>query len=96
MSKYLLKFIKYIMTSSKEWTGVWLLSYRDVYLLSTSISRENIDVDIVLSIELAIRLDTTTSIKTYIKRATTDEDILGICKETQPRLLSLLAIGDSQ
>ena len=72
------------------------MSYRDVYLLSTSISRENIDVDIVLSIELTIKLDTTTSIKTYIKRATTDEDILGIRKETQPRLLSLLAIGDSQ
>ena len=94
MDKYLLKFIKYIMTSSEEWTGVWLLSYRNVYLHSTSISRENIDI--VLSIELVINLDTTTITKTYIKRATSDEDILSICKETHPRLLSLLTIGDSQ
>jgi hypothetical protein len=56
MSKYLLKFIKYILPSSKDWTGVGLLSYRDVYLHSTSISRENIDI--VLSIELALKSQT--------------------------------------
>jgi HD superfamily phosphohydrolase len=54
MSKYLLKFIKYILPSSKDWTGVGLLSYRDVYLHSTSISRENI----VLSIELVLKSQT--------------------------------------
>ena len=94
MSKYLLKFIKYIMTSSKEWTGVWLLGYRDLYLHSTSISRENIDI--ILSIELVTKMDTTTITKTYIKRTTSDDNILSIRKETHPRLLSLLTIGDSQ
>ena len=49
MSKYHLKFIKYILSSSKEWTGVGLLNYRDVYLLSNSISRENIEI--ILSVE---------------------------------------------
>ena len=43
MSKYHLKFIKYILPSSKDWAGVGLLSYRDVYLHSASISRENIE-----------------------------------------------------
>jgi hypothetical protein len=56
MSKYLLKFIKYILPSSKDWTGVGPLSYRDVYLHSTSISRENIDI--VLSIELVLKSQT--------------------------------------
>ena len=45
MGKYRLKFIKYISVSCKDWTGEWLLSYRDY----TSISRENI-----LSIELVL------------------------------------------
>ena len=49
MSKYHLKFIKYILSSSKEWTGVGLLNYRDVYLLYASISRENIEI--ILSVE---------------------------------------------
>ena len=53
MSKYLLKFIKYIFPSSEDWTGVGHLSYRDVYLHHTSISR----VDI-LSIELVLKLQT--------------------------------------
>ena len=57
MSKYLLKFIKYILSSSKDWTGVGLLSYRDVYLHSTNINRKNI----VLYIELALEPDTTTT-----------------------------------
>jgi hypothetical protein len=35
-------------------------------------------------------------IKTYYKIATSDEDILGIRKETRRRLLSLLIISDSQ
>ena len=50
MSKYLVKFIKYILTSSKDWAGVGLLSYRDVYMHSTSISK-----DIVLCIELVLK-----------------------------------------
>ena len=49
MSKYHLKFIKYILSSSKEWAGVGLLNYRNVYLLSASISRENIEI--ILSVE---------------------------------------------
>ena len=53
MSKYLLKFIKYISPSSKDWTGVGLLSYRNVYLHSTSIIRDNI-----LSIELVLKSQT--------------------------------------
>ena len=38
----------------------------------------------------------TTTTKTYYKSATRDESILGIRKETRPRLLSLLIVGDSQ
>jgi hypothetical protein len=53
MSKYLLKFIKYILPSSKYWTGFGLLNYRDGCRLSTSISRENIDI-VILSIELVL------------------------------------------
>ena len=53
MCKYLLKFTKYILPSSKDWTGVGLLSYRNVYMCPTSISRENIQV--VLSIELILK-----------------------------------------
>ena len=56
MTKYLLKFIKYILPSGKDWTGVRLLRYRDVYLNSTSTSRENIDI--VLSIELELKSQT--------------------------------------
>ena len=55
------------------------MNYRDIYLDSTSISRENIDI--VLYIELVLKLDTTTT-NTYYKRATSDVDILGIGKET--------------
>ena len=54
MTKYLLKIIKYILLSSKDWARVRLLSYRDVYVHSTSIIWENIDI--VLSIKLALRL----------------------------------------
>ena len=50
MSKYLLKFIKYILPSSKDWTGVGHLSY---YLHTNSISRENI-----LSIKLVLKSQT--------------------------------------
>ena len=53
MSKYHLKFIKYILSSSKERSGIGLLSYGDVYPLSTNISREN--TDIILSIELVLK-----------------------------------------
>ena len=49
MSKYLLKFIKYILSSSKDWTGVGHLNYRD----STIISRNNI-----LSIESVLKNQT--------------------------------------
>ena len=38
----------------------------------------------------------TTTRKTYYKSATCDESILGIRKETRPRLLSLLIISDCQ
>ena len=93
MDKYLLKFIKYILPSSKEWAGVGLLSYINVHLHSTSISRENIDI--VLYIKLVLKSDTTIT-KTYSKRATSDDKILGILKETQLQLLSLLIIRDSQ
>ena len=44
MTKYLLKLVKYISPSSKDQTRVGPLSYRDVYLIPTSISRENIDI----------------------------------------------------
>jgi hypothetical protein len=50
MSKYLLKFIKYILPSSKDWTGVRPLSYRDV---SPSFIREDI-----LSLELVPKSQT--------------------------------------
>ena len=84
MSKYLLKFIEYILPSSKDCTGVGLLSHREVYPHSTGISKENI----ILSIEL--KLKPLTQTKTYYcKRTTRDEGILGIRKETRARLLSL-------
>ena len=69
------------------------MSYRDVYLRSTSISRENIDN--VLYIELVLKSDTVTT-ETYRKRATGDKDILGIRKQTQPRFLSLLSLAISK
>ena len=69
------------------------MSYRDVYLHSISISRENIDN--VLYIELVLKSDTVTT-ETYCNRATSDKDILGICKQTQPRFLSLLIINNIQ
>ena len=53
MSKYLLKYIKYISSSSKDWTRVGHLSYRDVYQHTISISRENI-----LSIKLMLKSQT--------------------------------------
>jgi hypothetical protein len=93
MTKYHLKFIKYILPSSKDWTRVGLLSYRDVHLHSSSISRENIDI---LSIDLALNHGQTTTTKTYCKRATSDENILGIRKETRARLLNLLIVGDNR
>ena len=43
MNKNIHKFVKYIFPSCKEWTGVWLLMYRDLHLSITSIGRENID-----------------------------------------------------
>ena len=92
MTKYPLKLVEYILPSSKDWTRVRFLSYRDFYLHSASISRENI-VDIVLS-RISTKITDTT--KTYCKRATSDEGILGICKETRRRLLSLLIVGDSR
>ena len=55
MTKYLLKFIEYILPSSKDWTGVGLLSYRDGYLHVTSISRENIDIVLYIELELKSR-----------------------------------------
>ena len=88
MSKYLLKFLNYILPSGKDWTRVGLLRYRDVYLHSTIISRENI-----LSIELVLKSDITTT-KTY-KSAVSDEDILSI-QEIQHRLLSLLIFSDKR
>jgi len=41
-NEYILKFIKYILPSSKHRTRVGFLSYRDAYLHSISISRGNI------------------------------------------------------
>ena len=61
------------------------------YLHSASRNRENI----VLYIELVLKSDTPTT-KTYYERATSDENILGIRKETRLRLLSLLFISNSQ
>jgi hypothetical protein len=54
MSEYLLKSIKYILPSSKDWTGVGILSHGNVYLHSTSISGDFI----VLSIKLVIKSQT--------------------------------------
>ena len=51
MGKYLPKLIKYILPSSKDWTGVGHLSYIDVDLRFTSI-------DIVLYVELVLKLPT--------------------------------------
>ena len=68
------------------------MGYRDVYLHSASISRENI----VLYIELEIKSDTPTTKTYHYERATSDEHILGIRKETRHRLLSLLVISDRQ
>jgi hypothetical protein len=48
MSKYLLKFIEYISLSSKDWTGVGLLSYIIVYPNSTSITSRVLSIELVL------------------------------------------------
>ena len=65
MSKYHPKFIKYILSSSKERTGVGLLNYRDVRLLSTSISGE--DIEIILSVELVLKSSTQQQRLTTVK-----------------------------
>ena len=75
MSKYLPKFIKYILPSSKDWTGVRHLSHMDVYLCFTS-------TDIVLHVELVLGSPAQLKKLTYYKSATSDVDILGICIET--------------
>ena len=93
MSEYHLKFIKYILSSSKEWTGVGLLNYRDVYLLSASISRENIEI--ILSVESVPKSDTTTKTNNC-KRASSDAGILGIREDTRCRLWIMPIIGDRQ
>ena len=67
------------------------MSYRNLYLHSTSIINENI-----LSIELLLKSDVNNTTKTHRKCATSDESILGIRKEIQSRLLSLPMVGDSQ
>ena len=49
MNKNLPKLVEYISPSSKQWTGVWLLRYRDLHLPFPGIEGETIDiVDIVL------------------------------------------------
>jgi hypothetical protein len=64
MSKYLLKFIKYILSSSKDWTGVGLLSYRDVHPHSTSsISRGSIVLFIGLILKSKTQLQQRLTIK---------------------------------
>ena len=70
MDKYPLKIIKDILPSSKDWTGVRHLSYRDH---STSIHRENI----LCVHRISTKITGTTTSKTY-KNSTSDEDILGI------------------
>ena len=69
------------------------MNYRDDYLLSTSISRE--DIDVILLVELVLIIATTRKTN-YCKSATSDAGILGICKDTRRRLLSLPIISDSQ
>jgi hypothetical protein len=64
MSKYLLKFIKYILSSSKDWTGVGIMSYRDVYPHSTSsISRGSIVLFIGLALKSKTQLQQRLTIK---------------------------------
>ena len=63
------------------------MNYRDVHLLSTCISGEDIEIIIILSVELVIKSDTTTKTN-YCKSATSDVGILGIRKDTRCRLLS--------
>ena len=70
------------------------MNYRDDYLLSTSISRE--DIDVILLVELVLIIATTRKTN-YCKSATGDAGILGIRKDTRrTRLLSLPIISDSQ
>ena len=69
------------------------MNYRDDYLLSTSISRE--DIDVILLVELVLIIATTRKTN-YCKSATGDAGILGIRKDTRHRLLSLPIISDSQ
>ena len=69
------------------------MNYRDDYLLSTSISRE--DIDVILLVELVLIIATTRKTN-YCKSATGDAGILGIRKDTRRGLLSLPIISDSQ
>ena len=74
MNKNLPKFVKYIFPSSKEWTRVWFLGYRDLRLHFASISTEIIDV-IGLGVNLhtiSVKLFTLPTEKTH-KCAASDE-----------------------
>ena len=86
MDKHLPQLVKYIFTSGEEWTGVWFLMYRAF----TSIGMNKIvqvlaDKICIIIVGLLIQ----PMRKTY-KSSTSDECILGIRKETQARMLSLL------
>jgi hypothetical protein len=54
-NKNLPKFVKYIFSSSKDWTGVWMLKYRDLYLLLASIGRGYIG-NIVLADKICLSI----------------------------------------
>jgi hypothetical protein len=80
MSKYLLKFIKYIMLSSKDCTGVGLLSYRNVH--SSSSSRENINI--ALSIELVLKSQTRLQQRPTIKELSVMRVFWAFAKKPKP------------
>jgi hypothetical protein len=88
MRKYLPEFLKYIFTSSKDWTGVWSLRYRNLCTSIASRGNNNLAEKISTIIaKLFIQR------KAYIKSATGDKYILGILEETRTRVLSLLIIS---
>jgi len=87
--------VEYIFPSNKEWTGVWFLRYRDLHLPFTTIGKEIINNVVLVDKIYTIIAKSVNRRKTY-KSATSNEQILGIRKETQARMLSLPIIDISK
>ena len=79
MNKNLLKFVKFIFPSNKQWTGVWFPGYRSLHLPFTSTDVVNI-VDLE---KTSINMPALSVLREMnYKSAAIDECIPGVRKET--------------